>query len=92
MDPNNAPKKRRRWPVDAALFVRTWQQSNSIAEAATRLNMPCDVVRARAIRYRQKGVNLKKMPRSQNKNVFDVDMLNRIAKESLPPGSTDLIK
>ncbi len=42
-------------------FVLAWQQSDSVAEAAAKLSMSSNSVRARASRYRGKGVNLKTM-------------------------------
>jgi transcription elongation factor Elf1 len=63
--------------VDAETFIRTWQQAQSAQEVADKLNMPKDIVHARASTYRNAGIRLKKMPRHSNK-ALDVEALNKL--------------
>jgi hypothetical protein len=66
--------------VTPEVFIATWQTSSSAFEVAERLQMPKDIVHARASTYRQAGIKLKKMPRHRNK-ALDVARLNRIIDE-----------
>jgi len=53
--------------VPPELFIATWQAAQSAGEVAEKLNMPKDIVHARASTYRSAGVRLKKMPRHRTK-------------------------
>jgi len=66
--------------VSAEDFVRTWQASSSLAEAADSLGMPTTSVSTRAVNYRKKGIDLKKFRRGGQLNVAS---LKKIAAEAL---------
>lgn len=44
---------------DAELFVRTWQDSRSVAEVAERMDVSIANATNRASRYRKKGISLR---------------------------------
>lgn len=73
-------KTRKHYNVSDVQFCETWQESNSASEVANKLNMPKNIVLARSAVYRNKGVDLKTMPRV-NPRKLDVTKLNeRIAE------------
>jgi hypothetical protein len=72
--PPTVPKKNYDCPPEK--FVLAWEESQSVEEVAKKLNMPKDIVKARASGYRAQGVHLKKMPRI--KTGVDIDFLNKL--------------
>jgi len=66
--------------VSAEDFIRTWQASSSLAEAADSLGMQTTSVSTRATNYRKKGIDLKKFRRGGR---LDVALLKRVAAEAL---------
>lgn len=46
--------------ISGEAFVRAWQAARSAEEAAEKLGLPVEGVRARAARYRKKGVPLQR--------------------------------
>lgn len=73
-------KTRKHYNVTDVSFCETWQESNSAQEVADKLKMPKNIVLARSAVYRNKGVDLKTMPRV-NPRKLDVSKLNeRIAE------------
>lgn len=49
-------------PVTAREFVRHWQESESLAEVASKVRAKKNACRVRAFRYRKLGVPLKEFP------------------------------
>jgi hypothetical protein len=80
-DEGRQPRKYAQYGIPAALFVRVWETSASAEEAALKLKMPKPIVVARASNYRQKGVQLKKMPRGPYQRRLDVACLNRLIEQ-----------
>ena len=66
-------RRRKRYPVKAEEFVRTWQESNTLDEVVAKLKMPRNIAQARAASYRKKrpdgtpGLALKRFPRKERK-------------------------
>lgn len=73
-------KSRKHYNVSDVKFCETWQGSNSAQEVADKLQMPKNIVLARSAVYRNKGVNLKTMPRV-NPRKLDVSKLNERIEE-----------
>lgn len=73
-------KTRKHYNVSDVKFCETWQGSNSAQEVADKLQMPKNIVLARSAVYRNKGVNLKSMPRV-NPRKLDVTKLNERIEE-----------
>jgi len=61
-------------------FVTAWQNSNSVKEAAELLEAKPASIRSRAIQYRKRGIQLKKMPRvtqaHNHYNKLDITAVN----------------
>lgn len=74
-------KTRKHYNVSDRQFCQTWQESNSAQEVADKLQMPKNIVLARSAVYRNKGVDLKSMPR-KNPRKLDVNKLNELIKET----------
>jgi hypothetical protein len=62
------------------MFIETWEQADSAAEVAAKLQMPKPIVHARASNYRRAGVKLKSMPR-RNKKSLNVEGLNALVNK-----------
>ena len=58
-------------------FVKAWETSECIADAAAKLGMTQEAVSQRARSYRKQGVQLKKMP---SKVPLSVEELNHYIK------------
>jgi hypothetical protein len=71
MEHNSMTGKKKDYNVPAEEFVQTWQKSSSTKEVAEALGMPEGIVLARESRYRQAGMNLKKM-KSKKKTDYNV--------------------
>lgn len=72
----NKPKRNRITPEQ---FVKTWQASKSICDAAKRMNLSVSGAQSRAFYYRKKGVKLKELPRvARRSHLLDVEALNRL--------------
>lgn len=66
--------------VDAETFVRTWQQSNSVAEFCSKTGMGKGSARTRAFLLRRLGVPLKFYERVRRP--LDIESLKKLAKDS----------
>ena len=62
-------------------FIRTRQESRSVAEVAETLGMPKPIVLARKSNYTALGIKLKKMPRKNTERGLDVNALNTMIEE-----------
>lgn len=72
---SQTPKRNR---IDNAAFVRAWQQGATIQAVADALGASYQTVRAKAESLREKGVNLKIMPRAPRLTTLDVEALNAL--------------
>ena len=68
------PRKIVKWES----FVYAWEHGDSTQDVAFKLGMKVSSVANRVFQYRQKGVNLKRMPRKNKKGVnnLHVDQIN----------------
>lgn len=66
--------------VTAEEFIRAYQASSSVIEAASKLNVTEQTVYARAAAYRKKGIQLKRFPNKSRGNKLDVQALNALIK------------
>ena len=76
-----ATRGRTEYAVSPERFIRTWQQSSSVAEVAETLGMPKPIVLARKSNYTKLGIQLKKMPRQSPDRSLDVEGLNALIEE-----------
>ena len=84
MSEQTETKPRKSYNVDATAFVQAWTECNSTKAVAAKLNMPTNIVLARAANYRKKGVNLKSM--SQSRKKLAIDQLNQLIVANGTPG------
>ena len=73
-------KVRHKYNVKPYDFVVAWNSSKTTAEVSAKLNMPKNIVLARAANYRKVGVNLKTLERSRS-NRINVEELNKIIND-----------
>lgn len=71
--------------VSKEKFCLCWEQSSSLEEVATKLNMPKPIVSARAKNYRDEGILLKYMKRKQKTALNS--KLNKELEKFRKPGS-----
>ena len=64
-------------------FIEAWQKASSRREAAEQLDMTLQTISARAIRYRQAGIMLKRF-RTANPHILDVAKLAKLAEKYGP--------
>ena len=76
-----ATRGRTEYAVSPERFIRTWQQSSSVAEVSETLGMPKPIVLARKSNYTKLGIQLKKMPRQSPDRGLDVEGLNALIEE-----------
>jgi hypothetical protein len=76
----NMPKSRKSYDVSPTELIEAWESSETVQEAAAKLKMPKAILLARASKYRQTGIKLKKMKRPSRRSL-DVDALNRQIEE-----------
>jgi hypothetical protein len=67
--------------ISGEQFVKTWQESDSVADVANYFGIEVKKCNSRAGLLRRKGVPLKRMLRQSNVNYDD---LTKLAKELLP--------
>jgi len=70
--------------VSAEEFVRAWQTSSELPEVARKTGLRPESVRARAQRFRKKGVPLKKLGARGGRPATDWAALKRLAEELQP--------
>ena len=66
---------------EAPEFVRVWQTSGSVSEAAQRMHMDPRTVKQRAVAYRKQGIDLKKF---RDNAPLDVASLQELARSHAP--------
>jgi hypothetical protein len=71
--------------ISGEAFVRAWQAARSAEEAAEKLGLPVEGVRARAARYRKKGVPLQRFGGGRGVKT-DWKALAELAKSLAPAG------
>ncbi len=64
-------------------FIKTWQESSSVAEVARKLDCTGNAVRVRAYRYRLRGIPFKEFPPVEIE-LPDWPALARYAEELVP--------
>ena len=67
--------------VSDEAFLRAWQTSQSRPEVVKRTGLPMYLVRYRALRLRQRGVNLKAMRPGRQPQPVDWDTLKKLAEK-----------
>jgi hypothetical protein len=80
-DATKPKRPRKKYEVSVTQFVQAWTQAGSVDEVANLLQMPKNILLARASGYRSKGVELKKMPRKNNTKI-DVAALNSLIADT----------
>jgi len=78
-----AAKKKRNPPVEAVIFIRTWQEARTVAEVCTKIGMQAASASQRATNLRKKGIKLKKMPR--NTALVNIEKLKKLASDLAAP-------
>ncbi len=79
-NPNKKAAQRADYNVSPEDFIRAWQSSETAQEVADKLKMPKAIVLARASKYRQDGVKLKKV-KKRHKRKLDVAELNKMIEQ-----------
>ena len=75
--------------VSAEQFIRYWQVSATLEEAAARCGTPVRHATSRAVRYRRLGIQLKKFARGRRRwDAAKLAQLAAIAKQCAPKGTT----
>lgn len=53
---------------DSKRFIKVWQESNSVEEAAEKLNQSANTIRTKCSYYRMRGINLKRFRKRNELN------------------------
>lgn len=73
--------------TSAEVFVRTYNESSSIAEVAAKLGCTANNVHQRRHQLAQKGVKFKAFDSQRGGARLDIEALQAVAEATLPKGS-----